>query len=483
MTEYFDLAAAAREEMIHDGFAPDFAAGTMEQVAAIRGGAAPHPDGDVRDLRGLLWSSIDNDTSRDLDQIEFAERVEGGIRVMVGIADVDSAVAKATPIDHHAASQTTSVYTAVKVFPMLPEELSTDLTSLNEDEDRAAVVIEMVVGGDGSVGHSQIYQAVVRNKAQLAYSRIGAWLEGTAAPDAKVAASVALQEQLKLQDLAAGLLRAQRQKLGALQFERAEAQAVVTNGQVKGVVAAKRSRADNLIEDFMIAANEVMARTLAASGRSSIRRVVRSPERWPRIVELAARYGERLPEEPDSVSLSAFLQKRRAVDAVHYPDLSLSVIKLLGPGEYVLSRPGDKDLGHFSLAAHDYTHSTAPNRRFADLATQRLIKAVLVQRDAPYSDDELAGIARNCTVKEDAARKVERAMDKRVAAVAFENRVGQSFDAIVTGVTPKGVFVRVPDPPIEGRLMRGEAGVDVGDRIRVKLLSTDPHRGFIDFGR
>ncbi len=483
MTGRFDLAAAAREEMIHDGFTPDFPPGTMEQLAAIRSRSAPAPSGNVRDLRSLLWSSIDNDSSRDLDQIEVAERVPGGIRVMVGIADVDSAVAAATPIDVHAASQTTSVYTAVKIFPMLPEDLSTDLTSLNENEDRVAVVIELVVSGDGSVSDSQIYLALVRNKAQLAYSRVGAWLEGTAGPDAKVAASADLQAQLKLQDEAAGLLRAQRHKMGALQFDRPEAQAVVTEGQVRGVVAAKKTRADGLIEDFMIAANEVMARALTANGSSSIRRVVRSPERWARIVELAARYGEPLPDEPDSLALSAFLQKRKAVDAIHYPDLSLALIKLLGPGEYVLSRPGDRDLGHFSLAAHDYTHSTAPNRRFADLVTQRLIKAVLAKRAAPYSDAALDAIAKNCTLKEDAARKVERAMDKRAAAVAFQNRVGQSFDAIVTGVTPKGVFVRVPDPPIEGRLMRGEAGVDVGDRVHVKLLSTDPQRGFIDFGR
>jgi exoribonuclease-2 len=483
LTGRFDLAAAAREEMIHDGFTPDFPPGTMEQLAAIRSRSAPAPSGNVRDLRSLLWSSIDNDSSRDLDQIEVAERVPGGIRVMVGIADVDSAVAAATPIDVHAASQTTSVYTAVKIFPMLPEDLSTDLTSLNENEDRVAVVIELVVSGDGSVSDSQIYLALVRNKAQLAYSRVGAWLEGTAGPDAKVAASADLQAQLKLQDEAAGLLRAQRHKMGALQFDRPEAQAVVTEGQVRGVVAAKKTRADGLIEDFMIAANEVMARALTANGSSSIRRVVRSPERWARIVELAARYGEPLPDEPDSLALSAFLQKRKAVDAIHYPDLSLALIKLLGPGEYVLSRPGDRDLGHFSLAAHDYTHSTAPNRRFADLVTQRLIKAVLAKRAAPYSDAALDAIAKNCTLKEDAARKVERAMDKRAAAVAFQNRVGQSFDAIVTGVTPKGVFVRVPDPPIEGRLMRGEAGVDVGDRVHVKLLSTDPQRGFIDFGR
>jgi len=479
----FDLAAAAREEMIHDGFSPDFGAGTDEQIAAIRGRPAPVPSEGVRDLRSMLWSSIDNDSSRDLDQIEVAERLAGGIRVLVGIADVDAAVPAGSPIDVHAAGQTATVYTAVKIFPMLPEELSTDLTSLNENEDRLAVVIEMLVGGDGSIRSSQIYPAVVRNRAQLAYSHVGPWLEGTAAPDAKVAASADLQAQLKLQDEAAGLLREQRHRLGALQFDRVEVQAVVSDGQVQNVVAAKRTRADLLIEDFMVAANSVMAKTLSASSASSIRRVVRTPERWPRIVDLAAQHGEKLPEDPDSAALSAFLQKEKAADALHYPDLSLAIIKLLGPGEYVLSRPGDKDQGHFSLAAHDYTHSTAPNRRFADLVTQRLIKAVLSKKPAPYSDDALAKIAQNCTLKEDAARKVERAMDKRTAAVAFHNRIGQSFDAIVTGVTPKGVFVRVPDPPIEGRLMRGEAGVDVGDRIRVKLLNTDPQRGFIDFGR
>ena len=257
----------------------------------------------------------------------------------------------------------------------------------------------------------------------------------------------------------------------------------MVNGQVEDVVTAPKTRADALIEDFMVAANGVLAQTLTGKGISSIRRVVKSPERWPRIVQLAAQFGDKLPEQPDAPALSAFLQKRKSLDPAHYPDLSLSVIKLLGPGQYVLSRPGDDDQGHFSLAAHDYTHSTAPNRRFADLVTQRLIKAVLGQQSAPYSDDSLAAIAQNCTLKEDAARKVERAMDKRAAAVAFQNRVGQSFDAIVTGVTPKGVFVRVPSPPVEGRLMRGETGVDVGDRIRVTLLSADPQRGFIDFGR
>jgi exoribonuclease-2 len=468
--------------MIHEGFHPDFPPGTSEQIAGFRRRGALAANG-ARDLRALLWSSIDNDTSRDLDQIEYAERVPSGIRVLVGIADVNAAVPAGSPIDQHAASQTTTVYTAVKNFPMLPEELSTDLTSLAENQDRAAVVIEFVVAADGSIASSAIYQALVRNQAQLTYNGVGPWLEKRADAPAKVSASAALGAQLQLQNEAAGLLRAQRHKLGALHFDRMEAEAVVADGVVEDVVAKGRTLADDLIEDFMVAANAVMARTLDADGVSSIRRVVKTPERWPRIVELAARYHETLPEQPDSVALSAFLERRKTADPDHFPDLSLAVIKLLGPGEYVLSRPGETNQGHFSLAAHDYTHSTAPNRRFADLVTQRLIQAALAHQPAPYSDGALAAIAQNCTAKEDAARKVERTMEKRAAAVAFQNRVGQTFDGIVTGVTPKGVFVRVPDPPLEGRLMRGEQGVDVGDRIRVKLLSTDPQRGFIDFGR
>lgn len=469
--------------MIHEGFSPDFPPGTDAQIAAIRARATVVPTAEMRDLRKLPWSSIDNDSSRDLDQIEFAERVAGGIHVLVGIADVDGAVPAGSPIDRHASSQTTTVYTAVRIFPMLPEELSTDLTSLNEGEDRAAVVMDFVVAPDGSVAASDIYRAVVRNHAQLTYNATGAWLENRAPAPAKLAASPELQQQLRLQDEAAGLLRAQRHKLGSLEFDRAEAQPVLTDGVVSDIVARRRTRADDLIEDVMVAANAVMARTLQARGASAIRRVVRTPERWPRIVELAAGYREKLPDDPDSVALAAFLKKRQAADPDHFPDLSLSVIKLLGPGEYVLSRPGDTDQGHFNLAAHDYTHSTAPNRRFADLATQRLIKAVLNKQPAPYSDGALADIAKNCTLKEDAARKVERTTGKRAAAVAFHDRVGQSFDGIVTGVTPKGVFVRVANPPIEGRLMRGEAGLDVGDRVHVMLLSTDPQRGFIDFGR
>jgi exoribonuclease-2 len=476
MHDEFNLAAAARQEMTDHGFQPDFPPAALQQLSTIH----PHPDHSLRDLTALLWSSIDNDDSRDLDQIEWAERAAGGIRVLVGVADVDSAVAKDTPLDRHAAREATTVYAAVHTFPMLPEQLSTDLTSLNENQDRAAVVMEFVVAADGSVGAHSVYRAMVRNRAQLTYNAVGAWLEGTAAAPPKVAASAELQAQLKLQDEAAEALREARHRLGALSFDRVEPEPVISNGNVTDISARQSNRAAHLIEDFMIAANEVMAQTLRAAGVSSIRRIVKQPERWPRMVELARERGDALPPEPDSGALNAFLLRRKQADPVHYPDLSLSILKLMGPGEYVLLRPGDPEEGHFGLAAHDYTHSTAPNRRFADLLTQRLLKAL---PGKPYADQELDAAARNCTLKEDAARKVRRAMDKRMAAAALHDRVGQAFSAVVTGVTPKGVFVRVLSPPVEGRLMQGEQGLDVGDRLRVKLLSTDPQRGFIDFGR
>ena len=472
----FHLVDAARQEMQDHGFQPDFPTEVQQQLAGIHAAS----DHTLKDLTALLWSSIDNDDSRDLDQIEWAERVAGGIRVLVGVADVDSAVPKDTPIDRHAAREATTVYAAVRTFPMLPERLSTDLTSLNEEQDRAAVVTEFVVEGDGSVTAGSVYRAMVRNRAQLTYSAVGAWLEGTAALPPKLAASADLQAQLKLQDEAAVVLRAARDRLGALTFDRVEPEAVIAAGHVQEITARRANRAAHLIEDFMIAANEVMAQTLQAAGVSSIRRVVKAPERWDRMVALALEYGEKLPPEPNSGALNAFLQRRKKADPVHYPDLSLSMLKLMGPGEYVLLRPGDPGEGHFGLAAQDYTHSTAPNRRFADLVTQRLLKAL---PGKPYSDGELDSIAQNCTLKEDAARKVRRSMDKRLAAAALFSRVGQSFSAVVTGVTPKGVFVRVLDPPVEGRLMRGEQGLDVGDRLHVTLLSTDPQRGFIDFAR
>ena len=479
----FDLFAVARQEMIDEGFDPDFPSGVDEQVRTLKARAAPATDVEVRDLRDLLWSSIDNDTSRDLDQIEAAERVSGGIRVLIAIADVDADVSIGTPIDQHAAAQTTSVYTGIRTFSMLPEQLSTDLTSLNEFNDRLAVVVDMVVAGDGSISSTSIYRALVRNQAQLTYNAVGPWLEGTSGAPAKVGASADLEAQLRLQDQAAHILLDERHRLGALNIDRVEAEAVISDGRVEGISTRRKNRATELIENFMIAANGVMARTLLNAGVPSIRRVVKTPERWPRIVELAARYGETLPAEADSRALSAFLQKQKGADEVHYEDLSLAVIKLMGPGEYVFARPGDADQGHFALAAHDYTHSTAPNRRFADTVTQRLIKSVLARRPSPYSDEELESIARNCNLKESAARKVERAMNKRIAAVALQDRIGETFSAVVTGVTPKGVFVRVLDPPAEGLLTHGQQGLDVGDQIQVKLVSTDPRRGYIDFAR
>ena len=478
----FDLFAAAHQTMIDEGFQPDFPPAVELQMSALRARPPVSAGANVLDLRGLLWSSIDNDTSRDLDQAEFAERVTAGIRLLIAIADVDADVPSGTPIDQHAASETTSVYTGVRTFPMLPEELSTNLTSLNENADRLSIVIEIVVAADGSVASASVYRALVRNHAQLTYNGVGPWLEGTGPTPPKVAASPDLQAQLKLQDEASRLLLDERNRMGALNLDRAEAEAVVTDGKVSGIKTRQKNRATELIENFMVAANGVMARTLAQAGVSSIARVVRTPERWPRIVELAARCGQTLPANPDSGALNQFLLKRKATDPVHYPDLSLAVVKLMGPGEYVLARPGDKEVGHFALASRDYTHSTAPNRRFADTVTQRLIKSVIAKAPSPYSDTQLDATAKNCTLKEDAARKVERVMNKRIAAVALQPRIGQTFAAVVTGVTPKGVFVRVTNPLAEGILMHGQ-GVDVGDQLQVKLIATDPQRGYLDFAR
>jgi exoribonuclease-2 len=480
---HFDLQAAARQTMLKYGFEPEFPAGIEQQLAQL----TAHPPaivagGYVRDLRDLPWSSIDNDTSRDLDQIEVVQRMPGGMaRVMIGIADVDAFVAKDSPIDQYAAKETTTVYTGVRNFSMLPEQLSTGASSLLEGSDKLSIVIEAVVSASGQVQSGDVYRAVTRNKAQLTYDAVGAWLEGKAAAPEKVAASAELQMQLRLQNEIATLLRAERYRHGALNIETTEVRPIVFNTQVVDIVKQQKNQATELIEDFMIVANGVVARLFEDRKLSSIRRVVKTPERWSRIVELAAELGEKLPQEADSKALNEFLVKRKAADPDHFADLSLSVIKLMGPGEYVLERPGDPEQGHFGLAVQDYTHSTAPNRRFADLVTQRLVKAVLDRRTAPYSDDELEAIATNCTTREDAARKVERAMSKRIAAVAMSNRIGQTFNAIVTGVNAHGTFVRVLEPHVEGLLNCGKTGVDVGDRLRVKLVSTDVERGYIDF--
>jgi exoribonuclease-2 len=479
----FDLKAAARRSMIEHGFEPEYPAPVAEQLEKIRQ-QPPRSSEGSRDLRQLLWSSIDNDTSRDLDQIEYAEAVAGGgYRVLVGIADVDALVPKGSPIDQHALRETTTVYTGVENFSMLPEELSTGLTSLLQDQNRTAVVVEFTVDPQAQVSLSDIYRAQVINRGQLAYPSVGAWLAGQGAAPEKVASSAELAQQLRMQDEIAQRLRGERLQHGALNLLTIETHPIqLSDGEID-IEAEVRNRATQLIEDFMIAANGVVARTMSAKKYSSIRRVVKTPKRWDRIVELAGQKGAKLPADPDPKPLHDFLCDQQAKDPDHFADLSLAVIKLLGPGEYVVVRPGEESQGHFGLAVQHYTHSTAPNRRYADLVTQRLLKAMIAGQPSPYSDDELTSVAAQCTRMEDAEKKVAREMQKRIAAVAMSGRIGQAFDAIVTGATDHGTFVRTIQPHVEGMLVRGHEGLDVGDRVRVHLVRTDPARGYIDFAR
>jgi exoribonuclease-2 len=480
---HFDLSAAARRTMIEHGFEPDFPPPVKGQLEQLRA-HPPQPAPSARDLRNLLWSSIDNDTSKDLDQIEYVEAVaSGGYRVLIGIADVDAFVPKGSPIDVHALRETTTVYTGIDIFSMLPEELSTGLTSLLQDQERAAVVCEFTIDAQTKITASDIYPARVVNKAQLAYPSVGAWLAGTAPAPPKVAASADLQKQLQLQDQIAQRLRRERYSHGALNLETIETHPIrISDGNID-IEADLKNRATQLIEDFMIASNGVVARTLDAKGFSSIRRIVRTPKRWDRIVQLAAEKGTTLPADPDSKPLQDFLCEQQQKDPDHFADLSLAVIKLLGPGEYVLEKPGEKSEGHFGLAVQDYTHSTAPNRRYADLVSQRLLKAMMAGKPSLYSDEELASVAAQCTRMEDAERHVAREMQKRIAAVAMSGSIGHAYDAIVTGVTEHGSFVRTVKPPADGMLVRGQQGVDVGDRLHVTLVRTDPVHGYIDFAR
>jgi exoribonuclease-2 len=462
------------------GFLPEFGADVEREVASLREPA----DGGLRDLTSLLWFSIDNDDSRDLDQISWAEEAKekgGATRLLVGIADVDALVGKGSATDDHARQNTTSVYTGVTTFPMLPPRLSFDLTSLNEDAQRHAIVVEMTVGPDGVVAGSDLYLARVRNRAKLAYNAVAAWLEGDAPPPPKVAATPGLPEQIRLQDAVAQRLRAVRHAHGALELASQETRPVFDDGKLVDLAAQTQNRAQELIEDLMVAANGVTARFLAARKVPSLRRVVRTPARWERIVELAASHGEKLPDVPDAPALSTFLLKMRDRDPFRFPDLSLSVVKLMGPGEYVVERPGEAPVGHFGLAVRDYTHSTAPNRRFPDLITHRLLKAALAGTASPYAGGELDELARHCTEKENDAQKVERQVRKSAAALLLEPRVGETFDGIVTGASEKGTWVRIFKPPVEGRVVQGFEGMDVGQRVRVKLVATDVERGYIDF--
>ena len=480
----FDLADRARRALLELGFLPDFPADAQAQVSALQRSDGPSPSEEVEDLRGLLWSSIDNPDSMDLDQLEWAEALpDGSTHLLVAIADVDALVPEGSPIDRRAGANTASLYTGAAVFPMLPRPLSEDLTSLLPDVDRLSVVIGYRILPDGSVVDGTVRRAWVRNRAKLSYPEVGPWLQGEEPVPPRVEAVPGLEEQLRIQDRATRALRAARERAGALMLRTLEPRPVMADGRVVDLESIPDSRSRELIEDLMVAANGVMARFLDAARRSSLARVVRKPKRWDRIVSLAQGLGTSLPVEPDGVALSRFLDRQRAQDPLHFPDLSLAVVKLLGPGEYVLQPAGEKSPGHFGLAANDYSHSTAPNRRYPDLVTQRLVKALLAGAPPPYPDGELDGIAQHCTRMEAQTRKLERLMRKVIAALLLHDRVGEVFDGLVTGVTEHGTFVRLLRPPAEGRVVRGERGMDVGDRVRVKLLSTDPEKGFIDFGR
>jgi exoribonuclease II len=477
------LREVAIRAMRERGLDPEFPADARAQVAAIPGPPRTTEE-PVRDLRALLWCSIDNDDSRDLDQLSVAEPLPSGdVKVLVAIADVDAAVAKSSPVDRHAAQNTTSVYTPAAIFPMLPERLSTDLTSLADQQDRLSVVVEIVVSPQGDVRSSAVYGAQVRNRAKLAYDSVGAWLAGGGPLPAAAARVAGLDEQLRVQDRVAQSLDRVRREHGALEFVTIEVQHVFDGDTLHEVRPQVPNRAKALIQNLMIAANGVTATFLDGRGYPSLRRVVRSPERWDRIRALAAELGEALPAVADSGALSEFLARRRSADPERFPDLSSTIIKMIGSGEYVVDPPGAEPPGHFGLAVRDYTHSTAPNRRYPDLVTQRLVKAALAGHPSPYAIAELEQLAAHCTRQEDQANKVERQVRKSAAALVVDSRIDERFDAVVTGASPKGTYVRVSTPPIEGRLMRGEHGLDVGDRVRVRLTGVDVERGYIDFVR
>jgi VacB/RNase II family 3'-5' exoribonuclease len=477
------LRAIARRAMLDRGMQPDFSPAAVAETQAITRPAHGSPPA-FRDLRELLWASIDNDDSRDLDQLSVSQPATAGAsRILVAVADVDATVHRGSAIDGHAATNTTSVYTAAQTFPMLPEKLSTDLTSLGEGEERVAMVVDMVVTADGKVTESEVYRAIVKNQAKLAYDSVAAWLDGSAPAPRRVQAVAGLDDQLRVQDRVAQAMKAARHRRGSLALDTQQTRAVFDGDVLTGLRPETKNRAKELIEDFMVAANGVVARYLDTRRFSSLRRVLRSPERWPRIVELAAAQGETLPDQPDALALAEFLTRRQAADPERYQDLSLSVVKLLGRGEYVRKAAGADTPGHFGLAVIDYTHSTAPNRRFPDVVDQRFLKAALSSRGEPYAPDELDAVAKHCTEQEANADKVERQVRKSAAALLLESRVGERFDAIVTGVSDKGTWVRLMTPPVEGKVVRGSKGLDVGDKVRVELLETDVERGFIDFGR
>jgi len=477
------LKNIARRLMREHGLEPDLSTAALEQLRTI--GAAPLARGPgIRDLRHLPWCSIDNDDSRDLDQLSVAQpQGGGGVTILVAIADVDAVVQVRAPLDEHARTNTTSVYTAAEVFPMLPERLSTDLSSLAEGEERLSLVVDMTVTAAGAVDASVVYRAVVVNRAKLAYDSVAAWLEGRGPPPARAASVSGMDQQLRIQDGVAQALKRVRREQGALGLTTLEARAIYHGSALTDLRPDENNRAKELIEYFMIAANTAVAQFLERHRYASLRRVLRAPERWGRIVELARACGGSLPATPDARALSDFLAGRERAAPDRFPDLSLSIVKLLGSAEYVRKRPGEAVQGHFGLAVDDYTHATAPNRRFPDLVTQRLVKAALAGRPSPYGEEELRELAAHCTEQEGNAAKVERQVHKSAAAMLLESRTGAQFDAMVTGASDKGVWVRILQPLAEGRLVRGFEALDVGDPVRVQLVRTDVERGHIDFVR
>lgn len=487
--ERIALADIAAQEMREQGLAPEFPAAALAQAAATRSAtfSAPAPNGDIRDLRSAPWFSIDNDDTLDLDQLSWAQALpDGAVRLAVAVADVDAWVPQGSPVDMHAAANTTSVYTAGGVFPMLPPRLSNDLTSLHEGQERYAVVVEMTIDAAGAITASQLYRACVRNQAKLAYDSVSAWLDGHGPAPSAVTTSAGLATQLRLHDGVAQALRQWRHRRGALNVATAQARPVFVDGQLVDLRADRKNRAKDLIADVMIATNGAAARFLAERHLPSLRRVLQEPSRWDRLQKLAERLGTALPPTPDAPALDRFLLQQRKRDPTGFEQLSLSVVKLLGSGAYAAAGPGAAPIGHFGLAVNDYAHSTAPNRRYVDLVTQRLIKASLAGKptlDTPYTLDALTAIAAHCTVQEDQASTVERRVLKAAAAHLLQGRIGEVFDATVTGAPPKGTFVRIDSPMVEGRVVGGFESLDVGDAVRVRLRSVDIERRFIDFER
>jgi exoribonuclease-2 len=475
------LQQIARKAMIARGLEPDFPAAVLTDLMKITSPAIFKP-GIAKDMRDKLWCSIDNTESLDLDQLSCAEQLpENKTRLYVAIADVDALVAAHSNIDDHAGKNTTSVYTVAQIFPMLPEKLSTDLTSLSFGTDRCSFVVELIVSEDGTVEQSEVYSALVKNRAKLDYLSVGAWLEGAGPIPTEIARVEGLSENIKLQDHVAQKMKELRYLHGALDLETIEASPVFDGDTLKEMKVEQKNRAKDLIADMMIASNSATARFLNGKNFPSLRRVVRVPKQWDRIVELASEHGYSLPAKADSKSLSGYLSYFKQKDPDHYADMSLSVLKLLGSGEYVMETPGASQEDHFGLAVKDYTHSTAPNRRYPDLVTQRLLKAAISGKSVPYSTEQLEEIATNCTTKEDDVKKVERLVEKSAVAMLMESRIGEEFDAIISGASPKGTWIRLFSPHVEGKLVKGFKGFKVGQKLRARLVYVNAEEGFIDF--